>query len=181
MLGRIVLGLTVCAGLAPAQDVVAKNLTALFAGYRVNIMEALGKVKPEDYGFKPSPDVRTMREQFAHIADANYSICSGLKGEANPNTSPLEQKDLGKPELTKAVADSFDYCMAAMEGWSDAKFSEMVKRGTTERPKAYHALHLLEHTGLHYGNLVTYMRMKGMVPPETERRQQQARPAAAKQ
>ncbi|MBI5084342.1 MAG: DinB family protein [Acidobacteria bacterium] len=180
MLGRIVLGMTICAGILPAQDVVVKNLAALFTGYRANILEALGKVKPEDYGFKPSSDVRTMREQFAHIADANYAICSGLKGEANPNSSPLEKKDLGRAELTKAVADSFDYCTAAMEGWSDAKFSEMVKRGTVERPKAYHAMHLLEHTGLHYGNLVTYMRMKGIVPPETERRQQAARPAPAK-
>jgi uncharacterized damage-inducible protein DinB len=177
-LGRFVLSAALSAGACfGQQDAVAKSLKSLFEGYRVNLNEAIAKVKESDYDFKPSADVKTLRGMMAHIADANYSICAGLKPEPNPNKESWERKNPGKAELTKAINDSFDYCNAAMEGWSDAKFAETVKRGTTERVKAYGALHLLEHTALHYGNLITYMRMKGVVPPETER---QAAAAAKK-
>lgn len=170
-LGRFVLGAALCAGASYGQqDAVAKSLKSMVDGYRQNLNEAIVKVIESDYDFKPSPDVRTMREMLGHIADANYSICSGLKPEANPNKVSWEKKHAGKAELAKALNDSFDYCAAAMEGWTDAKFAETVKRGDTERAKAGIALHLLDHTALHYGNLITYMRMKGVVPPETERR-----------
>lgn len=151
------------------QDAVAKSLKNLFEGYRLNLNEAIAKVKESDYDFKPTPEVKTLREMMAHIADANYAICAGLKPEPNPNKESWEKKNPGKAELRKAINDSFDYCGAAMEGWSDAKFAETVKRGNTERAKAAGALHLLEHTAMHYGNLITYMRIKGVVPPETER------------
>lgn len=169
-LGRLLLGAALSAGACfGQQDAVAKSLKTLVDGYRLNINEALAKVKESDYDFKPSPDVRSLRGMFAHIADANYSICAGLKPEPNPNKEPWEKKNPGKAELTKAINDSFDYCNAAMDGWTDAKFAETVKRGNTERAKAMGALHLLDHTALHYGNLITYMRLKGVVPPETER------------
>ena len=173
-LGRFVLGAALSASACfGQQDAVAKSLKSLFEGYRVNLNEALAKVKESDYDFKPAPEVNTLRGMMAHIADANFSICAGMKPEPNPNQNPNKvswlEKNPGKAELTRAINDSFDYCEAVMEGWTDAKFAETVKRGNTERVKAYSALHLLEHTALHYGNLITYMRMKGVVPPETER------------
>lgn len=174
-LGRFVLSAALSAGACfGQQDAVAKSLKSLFEGYRVNLNEAIVTVKESDYDFKPSPDVNTLREMIGHIADANFAICAGMKPEPNPNKESWQKKNAGKAELKKAVNDSFDYCGAVMEGWSDAKFAETVKRGATERVKAWSALHLLEHTAMHYGNLITYMRMKGVVPPET------ARQAAAK-
>ena len=174
-LGRFVLGAALSAGACfGQQDAVAKSLKTLFEGYRVNLNEAIAAVKESDYDFKPSPEVHSLRGMMAHIADANFSICAGMKPEPNPNKVSWLEKNPGKAELTKAINDSFDYCGAVMEGWTDAKFAETVKRGNAERVKAYSALHLLEHTALHYGNLITYMRMKGVVPPET------ARQAAAK-
>lgn len=154
-----------------------QNLKQLVDSYKTNMLEAAEKLKEADYAFKPTDDVRSFGQLMGHVADANYSICSGLKGEANPNKESIEKKGGTKPEMIAAVQKSFDYCSSAMDAASDAKLAETVKRGNTERAKAYFALHLLDHTALHYGNMITYMRMKGVVPPETERRQQ---PAPAK-
>jgi uncharacterized damage-inducible protein DinB len=157
-----------------AQDVVVANLRSLFEGYKQNALEAAEKFSEADYDFKPSPDVMSVRGVLAHLGDANFAMCSQLKGEANPSAGPIEKRETGKPALIAAVRTSFDYCLGAMAGWPDAKLAEVVRSGARARAKAWTALHLLEHTALHYGNLITYMRMKGIVPPETERRQ--ARP-----
>jgi len=171
---KLALTISSCAAPCLAQDAVMQNLKPLVNSYMTNMLEGAEKMKESDYGFKPSGDVRSFREQLGHVADANYSICSGLNGEANPNKESFEKKNAGKAELIGAVRGSFDYCTAAMDAASDTRLAETVKRGSTERAKAYFALHLLDHTALHYGNMITYMRIKGIVPPETERRQQAA-------
>lgn len=153
-----------------------RTLKAQMDGFRQNALEAAEKVPAAEYAFKPTPEVMSFHQMLAHIADANYTICSPLKNEANPNTTPTEKKAAGRDVIT-ALRASFDYCDAALSGLDDAKLATTIKRGTTERPLAYYALHLLDHTALHYGNLITYMRLKGVVPPETERR---GRPAPAK-
>lgn len=168
--------MAVCAAACQAEDTVVKTLKAQVDSFRQNALEAAEKVSAADYAYKPTPDVMSFHQMLAHIADANYSICSPLKNEANPNTAPLEKKTTGK-DVIPALKASFDYCDAALTALDDAKLAATIKRGTTERPLAYYALHLLDHTALHYGNLITYMRLKGVVPPETERRQ---RPAPAK-
>ena len=154
-----------------AQDVVVANLRSLFEGYKQNALEAAELFSEADYDFKPSPDVMSVRGVLAHIGDANFALCSQLRGEANPSAGPIEKRETTKPALVAAMRSSFDYCLSAMAGWPDAKLAETVRSGNRERVKAWTALHLLEHTALHYGNLITYMRMKGIVPPETARRQ----------
>ena len=168
-LGRFVLGAALSASACfGQQDAVAKSLKTSVDVFRQNLIEAIAKIPQSDYDFKPAPDVMTMRALIAHIAEANFSICAGFKPEPNPNKEAWRDT-AGKAQLTKAINASFDYCNAVMEGWTDARFAETVKRGNAERPKALGALHLLDHTALHYGNLITYMRIRGMGPPETER------------
>lgn len=166
---RFVLGAALTASACfGQQDAVVKSLKIQVDSFRQNLNEAIAKIPESDYDFKPTPEVMTLRALIAHIAEANYAICANFKPEPNPNKESW-QKTAGKAELTKAINASFDYCNGVMEGWTDANFAETVKRGNTERSKALGALHLLDHTALHYGNLITYMRIKGVVPPETER------------
>jgi uncharacterized damage-inducible protein DinB len=166
------IALLAAAGATP-QTAAIKTARSLADSYRQNILESAAKLPEADYNFKPSPDVMTVREMLAHIGDANYSICSPLKGDTNANPNPLGKRSLSKAELIDGVKASFDYCLGALDATTDAQLGEMYKRGTVERPKAYAVMHLLDHTALHYGNLITYLRIKGLVPPETERRQAQ--------
>ncbi|MBI4892366.1 MAG: DinB family protein [Acidobacteria bacterium] len=174
---KLTLPFVACAALCSAQTTAVNALKGQVDGIRQNIMEAAEKAPLSVYSYKPADGVMTFHQQLAHIADANYSICAPLKNnEANPNQGPTEEKAAGK-DVIPALKASFDYCDAALATLTDAGLAGTIKRGTSERPAAYYAFHLLDHIALHYGNLITYMRANNIVPPETERR---SRPAPAK-
>ena len=143
-----------------------RGMMDLVKGY---LTKAAEQVPEEHYAFKPTPDVRSMGEVFAHIADANFNICGMVSGE-KPPMSGIEKTKKAKAELTEALAASFSFCEKAFDGMNDARASEVVKffvPGTHTRlgVLAFNAAHDFEH----YGNIVTYMRLKGMVPPSSAR------------
>ena len=123
---------------------------------------------PEDlYAFKPTPDVRSLGGIIAHVADANFMICGMASGQ-KPTMSGIEKTKKTKAELTEALAASFAFCDAAFEGMTPARADETIKffiPGTHTRlgVLAFNAAHDFEH----YGNIVTYMRLKGLVPPSS--------------
>lgn len=171
---KLTLAATACAALCSAQNTAVTALKGQVDMIRQNVMEAAEKAPLSVYSYKPAEGVMTFHQMLAHIADANYSICAPLKNnEANPNQGTTEKKAPGK-DVIPALKASFEYCDAALATLTDARLAETIKRGTSERPAAYYAFHLLDHTALHYGNLITYMRANNIVPPETERRTRQA-------
>lgn len=144
------------------------------AGYKVpfdsvrdNIIKAAAAVSEADYAFKPTPEVRSMGQLFGHVANANFMICAAIAGEKSPATSDAE-KLATKAEIQKAVADSFEYCDRVW-GSIGARGSEALDlfgmQLTRSSALAFNAAHDWEH----YGNIVTYMRLKGMVPPSSQR------------
>jgi uncharacterized damage-inducible protein DinB len=143
-----------------------RGMTDMVKGY---LTKAAAQVPEDQYAFKPTPDVRSMGEVFAHVADANFNICGLVSGE-KPPMSGIEKTKKTKAEITEALADSFSFCEKAFDGMTDARAGEVVKffvPGTHTRlgVLAFNAAHDFEH----YGNIVTYMRLKGMVPPSSAR------------
>jgi uncharacterized damage-inducible protein DinB len=131
------------------------------------LTKAAAQVPEEHYAFKPTPEVRSMGEIFAHIADSNFGICSMVSGEKPPMSGVGKTKKT-KAELTEALTASFAFCESAFDGLTEARANEVIKffiPGTHTRlgVLAFNAAHDFEH----YGNIVTYMRMKGMVPPSS--------------
>jgi uncharacterized damage-inducible protein DinB len=157
---------------AAAEDAVTKNLRAHVTTYKENILASMEKVPAADFSFKPAGDVMSFQEMLGHLTDANYSICAPLKNEANPDAGGNAKKHTEKAVLLAALGKSFDYCLEAVS-MSDGKLAEQTK-ARAPRDKAWVALHILDHNALHYGNLITYMRIRGLVPVETERRMQAA-------
>lgn len=127
--------------------------------------------------WRPSPEVRTFREMVGHILDTNNMACSSLEGEPVAPGNTLERANLSKAELVAAVKKSFDDCAAVFAKLTDADFGKVLKWGPQEAPAARMALLVPYHTALHYGNLITYMRLRGVIPPETARAGQKAEPA----
>jgi len=131
------------------------------------IERAADKMPEEEYAFKPDPAVRSFGQILGHVADANYLFCSGVLGESNPAPG-VEKTKSKKAELKAALHDAFAYCNRAYEALTDASANETVKAYGQERNKLgvlwFNASHNLEH----YGNLVVYMRAKGIVPPSSE-------------
>ena len=131
------------------------------------IERAADKMPEEEYAFKPDPAVRSFGQILGHVADANYLFCSGVLGESNPAPG-VEKTKSKKAELKAALHDAFAYCNRAYEALTDASANETVKAYGQERNKLgvlwFNASHNLEH----YGNLVVYMRAKGIVPPSSD-------------
>ncbi len=163
-----------------AADPGVEGLREVLGFYRQNVVEAVQKTPEGDLDFRPVAEVNSFREMVGHIVDAQYSICATAKQEKNPQAERIFKKVLAKDELVRALQSSFAYCDDALASLDAAKLAQRVKSGSTERAVSYHAVHAVEHTALHYGNLITYMRLHGIVPPETERRNQRtAVPAKA--
>jgi uncharacterized damage-inducible protein DinB len=125
------------------------------------------KMPAEQYGFKPTPEVRSFGELVGHLANEHYLLCSPLKGENNPMEKVDFEKTTAKADLVKAINDSIAYCDAAYAAAKDdpktiASFSE-TKRDTPFRVMLLNVTHDNEH----YGNMITYLRMKGIVPPSS--------------
>jgi uncharacterized damage-inducible protein DinB len=142
---------------------------------KANVTKAAAKMPEEHYAFKPTADVRTFGQLVAHVADANYGFCAVVLGEKPPEGGferPIEKSNkTAKADLEKTLAASFAYCDKAHAAMTDAAGAALVKSFFGEMAK----LSLLEmnthHDFEHYGNMVTYMRMKNLVPPSSERSQ----------
>ena len=123
---------------------------------------------PEDlYSFKPTPEVRSLGAIIGHVADAQFSICGAAGGEKPPQ-SGIEKSMTTKAELSKALADSSAFCDKVIAAMDDKKGMEVVKFFTGPSPRLNVLTFNIAHSYEHYGNLVTYMRLKGIVPPSSE-------------
>jgi uncharacterized damage-inducible protein DinB len=121
----------------------------------------------ENYSFKPTPEVRSFGQLVGHVADANYMFCSEAAGEANP-MKDIEKTKTSKADLVDAIKGAVAYCNKTYDSMTDAKGSEMVKMfGFNLAKLSLYSLNTA-HTDEHYGNMVTYLRLKGIVPPTSE-------------
>jgi uncharacterized damage-inducible protein DinB len=187
---RKVVGLTVvcvlAAGPALAQSSDAGPLSAslkrLWDGIKRNIQESAEKMPAEDYAFKPAgtaPEVRTFGQILAHVAAAHLSYCGRAAGDRTPEQMKADQKRMAdleqsgtKEQIVKAIGETIAYCDSVYASLTDAKALELLPGGQTPAPRAQPLIQNIAHDNEHYGNLVTYFRAKGMVPPSTERAQQ---------
>ena len=141
-------------------------------GAKRNITESADLMPETNYSFKPVDAVRTFGQILAHLAGANYVICSAAKGEKPPHAEDeFEKTATTRAQIIKAVADSHTYCDGVFNWADDKKLGEMIEMpfgmGKGARTKAL--VMNIGHANEHYGNLVTYFRLKNIVPPSSRR------------
>ena len=154
---------------APQKISLATGIQRSYAGIKLNLTEMSTKMPDADYTFQPTKEVRTFGQLIGHVANAQFNACSVAKGEANPNQGNDNEKKATKAEFVKALADSFGYCDGAYAALTDASALEFVKQGQNEVARAVPLANLIGHSNEIYGTAVPYMRLKGLVPPSTER------------
>jgi len=134
-----------------------------------NLKKSAEKMPAESWDFKPSHDVMSFSAFLSHLADANYMFCSMALGEKNP--SPGVAKTMkGKDQISAALGEALAYCDKAYAALNNTMANETIKMFGQDVTKAG-ALQLnTAHNFEHYGNLVTYLRIRGFVPPSSERR-----------
>lgn len=121
---------------------------------------------PEDkYGFKASPDVRSFGELFAHVAGAQSMFCAVALGEKAPAEDAVRATT--KAGLVDALKQSNVDCERAYAQTPEAAATNVDVFGE-QHSRLYALMMNATHDAEHYGNLVTYMRMNGMVPPSSK-------------
>lgn len=168
---------------ASAANPLSTWLRNAYMGNRNTIVRSAEKMPEENYGMRPGTqqEVRTFGQQVGHIANYNFMWCAQAKGEKNPNAGNNLEKLNTKAEFLKAVNDAFAYCDGVYSSLTDASGVEMIditQESGRQTRNLRMALLILNfaHNNEIYGNIVSYMRMKDIVPTSSEPRPQQQQP-----
>jgi uncharacterized damage-inducible protein DinB len=166
--------------LAAQTNPLSTWLRNAYTGNRNNIVRTAEKMPEENYGMRPGAqqEVRTFGQQLGHVANFNFLWCSQAKGEKNPNAGNDLAKLTSKADLMKALNDAFTYCDSAYSALTDASGTEVIditqESGRQMRlPRMALLILNFGHNNEIYGSMVSYLRMKNIVPPASERRPQQ--------
>ena len=120
-----------------------------------------------DYAFKATPDVGTFGSRVAHVAEAQFMICSAVKGETKKADTAGKTS---KADIMAALKASFDYCDAVYNSMDDKNGSAIIKMFGRDMTKIGVLQFNNQHDNEMYGTMVAYLRIKGIVPPSSEKR-----------
>jgi uncharacterized damage-inducible protein DinB len=171
----IFLFIATVSGQAQPANPLTKTSQAMFAISKGDVLGSVAIIPEELWSYQPTKDIRTVGQLFAHIADGQYEFC-GVASEGKPVAKDIEKTKKTKAEIVAALNEAFAYCDAAYANMTDAQAGELVTfvgmKITRLGAFDFNFAHNMEH----YGNLVTYMRLKGIVPPSSA-----PRPSATKE
>ena len=154
---------------AKADPVVAslRNEWQMLSGW---ISKAAEQMPEADYAFQPTPDVRTFGQLIGHLAGSQNLICSNALSETpKAGEDDIEKSVKTKAGLVAAFRASTEFCTRAYSQADAALGGATVLFGSPSTRLAALVRNTV-HDGEHYGNIVTYMRIKGMVPPSSQPR-----------
>ncbi len=138
-----------------------------------NLTESAEKMPSEHYGFKPTPEIKPFGQLIAHAALAQFRTCALIKGEPNPRKDEKEETTRTKEDAIALLKASTAYCDPLVASITDANAAELTKIGEEGRAaKGLLAPALVAHGDEMYGVMSVYLRLKGIVPPSTERENQ---------
>ena len=155
---------------APAGDPADAAMMAMRSNWQQMtgyITRAAEELSEADYAYRPVESVRTFGQLIGHVAGSQFMMCAAALGDSVPAEDAVEKAATTKDALVKALRESTDYCgrAYAQTGAAAAAPTELFGQKLT---RAYALALNAVHDGEHYGNIVTYMRMNGMVPPSSK-------------
>jgi uncharacterized damage-inducible protein DinB len=140
------------AGQHAAHDDPAAAMRGGFAEVSDWVTRAAELVPAERYGYRPVETVRTFGQLVGHLADSYHYYCSRAGGRNVEWADPVEKGSQDKAVLMGKLRDATDACTAVYAAGGRQARELLANVG---------------HTNLHYGNMVTYLRMMGLVPPSS--------------
>jgi uncharacterized damage-inducible protein DinB len=168
------LSLAVILGAAPSHPVATTAPSVLAADREIWTMvigyvaAAAEQVPDSSYSYRPVPTVRTFGQLVAHIAGSQDMFCAQALGEQAHASDEIERTITEKAALVAALKASTAHCQKAYAMTDADAMKRTVKTFAGERSALWALLYSTVHDNEHYGNIVTYMRMLGMVPPSSQ-------------
>jgi uncharacterized damage-inducible protein DinB len=149
----------------PNPSTASNPLTATLSLFRSNMQDKIMKsaeAMPESkYNYRPTKEVRSFAQIVDHVADISYILCSNVKAEATPGTTIAKGS---KTEIIAYLKGAFAYCDGVYSGFSDAHLNDPANFFGFKTNKMFILTQVGNHDALHYGNLVTYLRLNGLEP-----------------
>lgn len=155
---------------APQTFTLSGNMIRGYQNLQRNLAEAAEKMPDASYAFKPTPDVRPFGELVAHVALSQFGTCAALKGDAaGPHKDDKEDAARTKTELIALLKESTAYCDPVLTALKDEDMTALTKSGQNQAAKGLFLAGTNTHGNEMYGTMAVYLRLKGIVPPTTER------------
>ena len=140
---------------------LTKTISIFRSNMQDKIMKSADAMPESKYAYRPTKDVRSFAEILTHVADISYALCSNVKGEAPPASAAEKSSKTG---IAAYLKGAFDYCDGVYAGFSDAHLDDPADFWGHKTNKMFILTQVGNHDALHYGNLVTYMRLNGLEP-----------------
>jgi uncharacterized damage-inducible protein DinB len=125
---------------------------------------------PEDkYDFKPTPPMRSFAEQLLHVAGSMEYFTGPVTGKPAGSENPPRATYKTKADVVAFVKKEVEDGAAAIKAKGDKGMADLIADPETKQQIHVSdlAYGLIEHSGEHYGQLVVYYRLSGLVPPES--------------
>jgi uncharacterized damage-inducible protein DinB len=159
------------AALAASQPPTTPQADVLrsYNGLKGNILKAADKMPADGYSFRPTPDIRTYARVVNHITEVQLRICGGLNGTAPDALTKVPAETADKADIVAALQASYAECDKAYAALTDANLLEKVSLGPLSRSRISFAWQNVAHDDEQYATLALYLRLKGIVPPSSEK------------
>jgi uncharacterized damage-inducible protein DinB len=153
----------------PITLTAAADVQRAYNGQKGNILKAADKMPAENYSFRPTPDIRTFARVVNHVTEAQQHICGTLNGTAMDTLPKVPPETADKSAIVAALQASFAECDKAYAALTDDNLTQMVTLGPVTRTRIGFAWANVSHDNEQYATLALYMRLKGLVPPSSEK------------
>ncbi len=140
-----------------------------YAGMKANILKAADKMPADAYSFRPTPDVRTFARVVNHVSEAQLRSCGAVNGTAPADLYKMPPETADKATIVAALQASFAECDKAFAALTEANLLQTFTVGPSTRARISLAWGVYAHDDEQYATLALYMRLKGLVPPSSEK------------
>ena len=145
------------------------TLAAEWERAKAGTQDYLDVASAEHLAFRPTPEARSLAEQFVHLGATQYAFAASATGRASPvgDADPEEDASLraSRDDLRRFVLDSYDFVIAGVRALDPATLDEEVAFFRLQMPRSLLLAKALEHHAHHRGQAAVYLRLAGVTPP----------------
>ena len=145
---------------------LAGEVKQAYNSVKNNILKSAEKMPDDAYVFKPTADIRSFAEVLDHVADSQIRVCAAVAGEQK---APSAEGKSAKADVVAALNEAFAECDKAYDSLTDANASETIKTPRGQRTRLGSLVGNTTHDNEQYGIMTVYMRLKGVIPPSSDR------------
>lgn len=154
----------------PQTLTLSANMIRGYQNLQRNLTEAAEKMPEAHYSFRPTTEIRPFGQLVAHVALSQFGTCAAFKGETTaPHKDDKEDAARTKAELVSLLKESTAYCDPILTALKDEDMTTLTKAGQNQVAKGLFLAATNTHGNEMYGTMAVYLRLKGIVPPSTER------------